>query len=248
MAIIVFQHAPTDHPGRLGLTFRDHGRPLDVRRLDLPVGGPTRNRHIPTDFDDVDGVISLGGPMNVTDAAQHPWMAAEMEFLKAAHERKLPVLGVCLGAQLIAKALGGEVGPTDKPEWGMGRVKQLPVANTDIVLAGVAWNAWQFHAHGQEVKTLPPGAVGLQFSDRCKVQSFRAGLRTYGFQYHFECDLADIQDFLACGDPQIVQSGIDPKSELDAAKAHYDEYARLGDRLCGNLALYLFSVSRKIVA
>lgn len=249
MPIIVFQHTATEGPGRLGATFRDHGKKLDVRRLDLPVGGVNHNRHVPTDFDDVEGVISLGGPMNVGDNL--PWMTAEIEYLKAAHERKLPVLGICLGNQLIAKALGGEVSPMTNgaAEWGMAPVSQNPIANTDIILAGVSWKNWQFHAHGQEVSKLPPGATGLQFSSKCKLQSFRAGLRTYGFQYHFECDLATIEDFLLSGEAQIAHAGItDVREAVRHAAANYEEYARIGDRLCVNLATYLFAVSKKMSA
>lgn len=240
MPIIVFQHSATEGPGQIGCTFRDHGRLFDVRRLDLAVSAATGNRHVPTDFDDVDGVISLGGPMNVGDAL--PWMDAQIEFLREAHKRSLPVLGICLGAQLIAKALGGEVAPMEKgPEWGMERVRQHPVANTDIILAGVPWTCWQFHAHGQEVKALPPGATALQLSDKCRVQSFRAGLRTYAFQYHPECDLAMIEEYLGAGDPQMVQSGLTAERGLREARAHYEEYARVGQRLCINLAAYLFA-------
>jgi GMP synthase-like glutamine amidotransferase len=258
MAIIIFQHTPSDGPGRLGLTLRDHGKQADIRRLDLPEGAPSaggiglRNQHIPADFDGVDGVVSLGGGMMVGDSL--PWMQPELEFLAEAHNRNVPLVGICLGAQLIAKALGGEVGPMASPpapsvsEWGMLPVRQHPVANTDIVLAGVPWTTWQFHAHGWEIKTAPPGAQVLQFSDRCKVQSFRAGIRTYAFQYHFECDLPMISDLLNCGSPQIAQAGVDPAAALAAAKDHYEPYARVSDRLCVNLATYLFSVSRAISA
>jgi GMP synthase (glutamine-hydrolysing) len=244
MAIIVLQHTATEGPGRLGVTLRDHGQELDVRRLDLPVGGLMRNRHVPTDFDGVDGVISLGGPMNVGDNT--PWMNAELEFLKAAHERKVPLVGICLGAQMIAKALGGEVAPmAGGPEWGIGPVTQLPIANTEIILAGIAWRMWQFHSHGHEVSKLPPGSAALQFSSKCKVQSFRAGLRTYGFQYHFECDMAAIVEWLRSGDTQIAHAGItDVEGAIREAKAHYEEYARLSDRICVNLATYLFKISK----
>ena len=252
MAIIVLQHSESVTLGRLGPCLRDHGKPVDVRRLDRPVGewvNGAPNQHVPADFDDVDGVISLGGEMMVGDPL--PWMNAELEFLKETHARKLPLLGICLGAQMIAKALGGEVGPIDggRAEWGMAPVKQHPIANTDIILAGVPWTSWQFHAHGQEVKTLPAGAACLQYSNTCKVQSFRAGLRTYGFQYHFECDGPMIADYLRSGDEQIARSGItDIKAALADADARYEDFARVADRLCVNIATYLLPVTRKFVA
>lgn len=248
MAILIFQHTPTEHAGRLAMTLRDHARTMDVRRLDLP---ETRtNPHVPTDFDEVEGIISLGGQMNVGDDL--PWMQTEIDFLAAAHKRNLPIIGICLGAQLIAKALGGSVAPMagaqGGAEWGMATVRQFPVANTDVILGGIPWEAPQFHAHGQEVRVLPPGAVALQASDRCNVQSFRAGLRTYGFQYHFECDLLMIQDFLTSGDPQMAASGLSAQQGMADARRSYEMYARTSDRLCINLANYLLPVTRAISA
>lgn len=245
MAILIFQHTPTEHAGRLALTLRDHARRLDVRRLDLPES--RTNPHVPTDFDGVDAVISLGGPMNIGDDL--PWMSREMEFLAAAHRRNLPIVGICLGAQLIAKALGGDVQPlADGPEWGMADVMQSPAGNTETILAGIPWVAPQFHAHGQEIAVPPPGATVLQRSDRCKVQSFKAGLRTYGFQYHFECDLAMIEEFLFSGDPQMLAAGIDAEQAMQEARMQYEVYARTSDRLCVNLTSFLFPVSRAITA
>jgi len=245
MPILIFQHTATEHAARLALTLRDHARKLDVRRLDLP---ETRtNPHIPTDFDNVEGIISLGGQMNVGDDL--PWMQRETEFLAAAHKRNVPTVGICLGAQLIAKALGGTVAPmAGEPEWGMLPVRQFPIANTDIILAGIPWELPQFHAHGQEITTLPPGAAALQASDKCKVQSFRAGLRTYGFQYHFECDLAMIREFLTSGDPQMAASGLSAEHGMEEARIQYEMYTRTNDRLAVNLVTYLFASARAMSA
>lgn len=253
MPILVLQHDSRCSAGRLGSFLRDCGKVLDVRRLDLPteaLGGPKGNRHIPVDFDNIEGVISMGGHMNVGD--EYPWMTPELEFLKETHRRNLPLVGVCLGHQLIAKALGGEVGPMENAagEEGMMAVKQHPVANTDTILAGTPWRHMQFQSHKQEVKTLPPGATCLQFSEACKVQSFRAGLRTLGFQYHFECDMPMIKSFLGVNDGEDDSQPRDPylAEVLSACTASYGEYARVSDRLCSNLASFLFPVTRRIVA
>jgi GMP synthase (glutamine-hydrolysing) len=242
MPIIVLQHGAAQVPGRLGLTLRDHGKKLDLRRLDLPAS--KSSPHVPVDFDGVDGVISLGGAPNVTDIERHPWMPAELEFLKEAHRRQLPIVGICLGHQLIAKALGGEVGVMDKPEFGMVRVDQHPVANTDTILAGVPWRSVQFQDHGQEVKTLPPGATVLQYSAGCKVQSFRVGLRTYGFQYHFEYDPAMIADAVRGATSEFAATGQTRESVLADVKTHGESFSRLSDRLCVNLTSLMFPMVR----
>lgn len=243
MPILVFQHGPGQVPGRLGLTLRDHAKKIDLRRLDLPRS--PGNPHVPPDFDGIDGVISLGGSPNVTDLDTHAaWMAPELEFLREAHKRQLPLIGICLGHQMIAAALGGEVGPMDVPEWGMIKVHQHPVANTEIMLNGIPWTMPQFSAHEQEVKTLPPGATVLQYSAACKVQSFRAGLRTYAFQYHFECDLPMIEAWAGASTDDIARTGSTTEAMLREARANYEAYARLSDRLSVNLASLMFPLMR----
>lgn len=244
MSIIVFQHGPDVGPMRLGAALRDLACTLDIRRLDLAPSRPGDPRcRVPPDFDNVEGVVSLGGGQNVGE--NHPWMDAEIGYLREAHRRQLPLVGICLGCQLIAHALGGKVGPMNKPEWGFTTVTQHPIANTETILAGVPWATPQFQAHGQEVKELPAGATLLQSSPACQVQSFRAGLRTYAFQYHFEFDRAGIA--AVCGPGG---AGVPPASGLDIAvidrqmKESYDTFARVSDRLCDNLAAYLFPVGR----
>ncbi|MBC7773695.1 MAG: type 1 glutamine amidotransferase [Pyrinomonadaceae bacterium] len=244
MAIIILQHSPIGTPGRLGLTLRDHGFKLDIRRLDLPFS--RTNPHVPVDFDNVDGVVSLGGPQNVGDS--HPWMQPEIEFLRETHKRQLPLVGICLGHQLIAEALGGKVGPMDKPEWGFTETFQYPVANTDVVLSGVPWTSRQFQAHAQEVKELPIGATLLQSSSQCKVQSFRAGLRTYSFQYHLECDKDMVNRFAETSRDELSASGLDTGAIKAQADQHYDRFAVVSDRLCVNLAAFLFPVGRLVMA
>ena len=104
MALIVFEHHPLETTGRLGTVLNQHGHKLRYVRLH-------RGEAVPTDLDDVDGVIAMGGPMNVDEVEKHDWMQPEMDYLKAAHDANLPVLGICLGAQMLAHALGGKVAP-----------------------------------------------------------------------------------------------------------------------------------------
>jgi GMP synthase-like glutamine amidotransferase len=246
MAIIVLQHSPSDPPARLGATLRDHGFKLDVRRLDL-VGAAG----VPVDFDNVHGVISMGGEQNVGE--DHAWMTPELDYLRKAHALQIPVIGICLGAQMIAAALGGKVGPLGDGskktvEWGFTKVSLGTFGQLDTVLAGIAWDSYQFEAHGQEVKQLPPDSTVLASSAACKVQAFRAGLRTYGFQYHFECDRAMIDEFTGRSAASLAAAGLTAGDIAAQADRHYEMFGRLSERLCVNLATYLFPLMRKMSA
>jgi len=237
MSIIVFQHGPDVGPGRLGLTLRDHGLALDIRRLDLSGERPVGPGAVPPDFDGVDGVVSLGGEQNVGEP--HPWMDAECDFLRRAHQRQLPVLGICLGSQLLAHALGGRVTKMPAPEWGFHTISINPTGQTDPILSGIAWDAPHFCAHEYEVAELPRDAVVLASSRLCRVQAWRAGVRTYAVQFHPECDRATIERWAQASEA-ARRAGLTPADVGGQCDAHYATFARLADRLCVNLASYLF--------
>lgn len=241
MAIIVFQHSERGGPGRLGATLRDHGFKLDIRRLDLDGAGA-----LPPDLDDVHGIISLGGPQNVGES--HEWMPGEMALLKKAHERQLPVIGICLGAQMIAATLGGEVGPMEKPELGFPTVSLNAAGQLETILAGIPWDCPQFSTHGQEIKKLPPGVQVMGSSHQCKVQVYRAGMRTYGFQYHPEVDMQMIRAYVEADGTLLERAGMTGAEVLAQAETHGEMFARAADRLMVNIAAYLFPLSRKLTA
>jgi GMP synthase (glutamine-hydrolysing) len=245
MSIIVFQHSPLCGAGRLGATLRDHGLKLDFRRLDVDGGAA-----VPPDLDDVHGVVSLGGPQNVGEA--HTWLEPQYAFLRKAHAAQLPIIGVCLGAQLIAHALGGQVGPladgSGRPrlEVGLHKVTLNAAGQTETMLAGIPWTHSQFQSHGQEVKSLPEGSLAFASSALCKTQAFRVGLRTFGFQFHFECDRPMIDVLIKDSEEWMRPAGITVSDITAQADRDYAEFARVSDRLCVNLATYLFPYDRRL--
>jgi GMP synthase (glutamine-hydrolysing) len=238
MSIIVFQHGETIGPGRLGATLRDHGFHLDVRRLDV-LGA----KGVPRNLDDVQGIVSLGGNQNVGD--KHEWMGAQAAFLREAHGRQLPVIGICLGHQLIAHALGGKVGPMDRYHVGFEQVRINPTGQVETMLAGITWDSMQYEDHGHEVKELPPDSTVLASSGACKVECFRAGLRTYGFQHHFEADRAMIERWVADMGPTLARAGVSAGDIAAQCDRHYASFARLAERLCVNLSAFLFPLMKR---
>jgi len=256
MSIIVFQHWDVGGPGRLGATFRDHGLRLDFRRPDKD-----GERAIPADYDDVTGVVVLGGPQSVVEGMPG-WLEKEGAWVKGAVEGGLPVLGVCLGAQLLAKVLGGEVAKGKRAEFGLCRVDQTAAGNTEPLLSGVPWHTWMFQSHEDVITKapLPPvGGVGgdvLQTSkidDMTVIQCFRAGLRAYGVQYHFEVDSRMIEAYVkSSGAGSGEKAGLMSSAGVTAEQVRkqvdedYESFARLADRLCVNLATYVFGVGKSV--
>ncbi len=234
--ILVIQHGKAQLPGRLGLTLRDHGFRLDVRKVALPPeqGG----KPLPPDLDNVHGIVSLGGPQNVDEP--HPWMEQEKELIRAAHERQLPVIGICLGQQLIAQALGGEVARMETPEVGFHDLSLTFAGQTETILAGIPWESPQFFSHGYAVTKAPPEAAVLAKTALSPNAVFRVGLRTFGFGHHFEAD-RPIAEAIAGDAPELMQrAGVGRDELARQLDAHYEMFARTGDRLCVNIASWVF--------
>jgi GMP synthase-like glutamine amidotransferase len=145
----------------------------------MPPEGPP-----PAPVEEHDAVIVLGGGMHADQDAQHPWLGPERELLARLVERGVPLLGVCLGAQMLARATGAWVGPAPEAEWGWRAVELTAEAAEDPLLGGwgpelevLQWHSYAF--------TLPPGAVALARSPVC-LQAFRVGERAWGVQWHPE--------------------------------------------------------------
>ncbi|MEM1099831.1 MAG: type 1 glutamine amidotransferase [Planctomycetota bacterium] len=242
MPLIVLQHHPLETPGRLGDELQRLGHRLDVREL---FDGDA----VPSDLDDVQGVISLGGPQDTDEVQRHAWMQPEIDFLKMAHDAEVPMLGVCLGAQLIAIALGGEVGRMDKPEAGFAKVSSSFFGTVDPLLAGVPWHHHAFHLHGCEVTKAPPGGtpIPLQGSAECKCQLFKVGLGTYGVQYHFEWTRSKLIDVLDENAEWLAKHDVDVAAIKGQFDEHYDLHRHLGDRLCHNFAKLLFPIDKRLL-
>ena len=177
-AWVVIQHAAHEGPGSLAQAIVRNGAPVRVVRVDAGEPVPPAGA-----VEDMAGLVVLGGPMGVDD--ELPWLSDERALLRAAVAADLPVLGICLGAQQLAVALGGEMRRGPAPECGVGEVHLTAAALNDPVFGPAPSPLPCVHWHG-DTFSLPPDAVHLARNDAYENQAFRFGTRAYGLQFHVE--------------------------------------------------------------
>jgi GMP synthase (glutamine-hydrolysing) len=178
--VLVFQHVAHEILGTLNPLLKDAG--FRIRYVNFG-----RHPHARPEIDRYHGLVVLGGPMNVDQVEQHPHLHTELELIERAMQRGMPILGVCLGAQLVAKALGAEVRPSPQKEIGWYPVSPTRQALDDPLLGHFGPCEQIFQWHGDSFE-LPRGAVHLASSPGCPNQAFRYEDNVYGFQFHMEVD------------------------------------------------------------
>lgn len=210
--IAIFRHFRTEGPGYFATFLDSHSIPWRLVRID-------ENEAVPEGPEGFSGFVFMGGPMSVTDPL--PWIEPSCALIRAAVVAGLPVLGHCLGGQLIAKALGGTItrNPVKEIGWGPVRVLEHPVARDWFGdLAGFE----TFHWHG-ETFSIPPGATRLLESAHCANQAYGLG-KVFGMQCHVEMTEEMIRqwcidgaaeiaasDSLAVQAPEVMQAGMAPR-------------------------------------
>ena len=202
--MIVFQHEPLEGPGSLGPLLPPGTR--IVRAWEEPI--PTEPSRL----------LILGGGISAYDDL--PFLRAEIDLIRASVAAGKPVLGICLGSQLLARALGGTVARAPKPELGFYRVKmfvkQLSDAFSDALFAGVPDSFVALHWHF-DAFTLPPGAVPLAASTLTPLQAFRHGSNAWGLQFHIEMNADLLRAFVSGGAADLASAGVDPEALLSGA-------------------------------
>ncbi len=177
--IYVLQHHPVENLGAIADALE--GAALAWQYVRVYDGQP-----VPASMKGAGGLIVMGGPMGVDQTDRHPWLRDEMRLVEDAMKSNLPVLGVCLGAQILAAALGAKVArnPAGK-EIGWHPIRLDESAKHDRLMRDLPETMTPFHWHG-DIFDLPPGAVSLASSEKTPCQAFRHGDKAYGFQFHFE--------------------------------------------------------------
>ena len=229
MRLLVFQHVECEHPASLRQFLARDGVEWDAVELD-------EGEKIPA-LEDYDALWVMGGPMDVWDIEDNPWLVEEKAAIrKFVREMDRPYLGLCLGHQLLADALGGTCGPMPKPEVGVLEIELNEAGKKDPIFKGMPAKQVCLQGHSVRVAQPPEGATILATSDVCNNQAMRVGDKAWSMQYHLEIEPGTVENWMAIPAYYDAFEKLLGKDGIEKVKA--DSNARIDDFLSNAEQLY----------
>jgi GMP synthase (glutamine-hydrolysing) len=224
---LAVQHVAAEPPNLIAAALEAAGVPLDVVRCD-------RGDPVPADAQPFSAVVVMGGPMSVGDAGRLEHLRRELKLTESALRHGIPLIGVCLGSQILAHVLGARVAPAGFLELGWLPVALTPDAADDPLFGACPPAFTALHWHG-EAFDLPRGAVHLARSDRTPVQAFRHG-RAWGLLFHLEADPAQVEAMARAFADEVAAGGSSAAALADGARREAATSRGIGDGVFGRFA------------
>lgn len=231
MHILVLQHVGVEHPGIFRQFLQEDGHSWDAVELD-------KGQELP-DHDSYDALWVMGGPQDVWQEDLYPWLVKEKAFIrKAVEELGKPYFGLCLGHQLLADALGGEVGESRKPEIGVLEVQLTEIGAMGVFFDDIPERINCLQWHSAEVTKMPAGAQCLATSPDCAVQAMKWGTRAYSLQFHVEIEADTVPNWAKIPEyaealEKALGKGAVARLEADCA-AHMAGFNKMAERIYMN--------------
>lgn len=218
--VLAVQHIRCETVGTIADALSERGVSVKTVRI-------FEGQRLPHGMRESAGLIIMGGPMGAYEQDRYPFLRQEIHLIEEALRQDKPILGVCLGSQLLAAALGAKVTKGQKKEIGWHRIRLTPVAASDRLWAGIKSSFVAYHWHG-DVFELPAGAVSLASSDLTLCQAFRYGQHAYGFLFHMEITETMIQEMLKTFSDELQAEGIQDHEILEGAQRHLAPLQKIG--------------------
>lgn len=219
---LVVQHVAVEGPGLLGAALQARG--VALRTVRVFAGEP-----VPAGCE-ADALVVMGGPMGVYDGDRHPHLRDELRLIESALAAGRPIIGTCLGSQLLAAALGARVYPNTRKEIGWHEVALAAAARDDALLAGAPDRFTPVHWHG-DVFDLPAGAVHLARSALTPHQAFRHGDNAWGLLFHLELERPQLDSWLTAFADEMRDAGVAPEAITADADQRLAAAAAVGTRV-----------------
>ncbi|MDZ7262692.1 MAG: type 1 glutamine amidotransferase [candidate division KSB1 bacterium] len=209
---LILQHVSPEGPGLIRQWLEENSQQFVICHL--------WQEPIIQDSKDIRGLIIMGGPMSANDEQQYPFLRSELQLIETCLRQDLPILGICLGSQLLAKALGAQVYRGPKPEIGWYPIYFSQEAQTDDLFKGEPGQCWVFHWHG-ETFDLPKGAKLLASSAAYPHQAFKYENHAYGLQFHLEMTEEMINEWVKINKEELFSPGQSAPTKILRDTQHY---------------------------